>query len=30
MSKYLAFEDYVLKDRRLLLAALADLGYAEV
>ena len=30
MSKYLAFEDYVLKDRRLLLAALANLGYAEV
>jgi len=30
VSKYLAFEDYVLKDRRLLLAALADLGYAEV
>src|SRR3954466_10186561 len=30
MSKSLLFEDYVLKDRRLLLAALADLGYAEV
>ena len=30
MSKYLAFPDLVLKDRRLLLAALADLGYAEV
>ena len=30
MSKYLAFQDYVLKDRRLLLAALADLGYTEV
>jgi hypothetical protein len=30
VSKYLAFQDYVLKDRRLLLAALADLGYAEV
>jgi hypothetical protein len=30
VSKYLAFQDYVLKDRRLLLAALADLGYTEV
>jgi hypothetical protein len=30
MSKYLLFEDYVLKDRRLLLAALADLGYTQV
>lgn len=30
MSKYLVFDEYVLKDRRLLLAALADLGYAEV
>ncbi len=30
MSKYLAFHDCVLKDRRLLLAALADLGYTEV
>ena len=30
MSKYLAFQDCVLKDRRLLLAALADLGYSEV
>ena len=30
MSKYLAFQDCVLKDRRLLLAALADLGYTEV
>jgi hypothetical protein len=30
VSKYLAFQDYVLKDRRLLLAALADLGYSEV
>ena len=30
MSKYLVFQDYVLKDRRLLLAALADLGYTEV
>ena len=30
MSKYLAFQEYALKDRRLLLAALADLGYPEV
>ncbi len=30
MSKYLVFQEYVLKDRRLLLAALAALGYAEV
>ena len=30
MSKYLLFQDYALKDRRLLLAALADLGYAQV
>jgi hypothetical protein len=30
MSKYLVFQDYVLKDRRLLLAALADLGYTQV
>jgi hypothetical protein len=30
VSKYLAFQDCVLKDRRLLLAALADLGYTEV
>lgn len=30
MSKYLVFDDIVFKDRRLLLAALADLGYAEV
>jgi hypothetical protein len=30
VSKYLVFQDYVLKDRRLLLAALADLGYTEV
>ena len=30
MSKYLTFQDCVLKDRRLLLAALADLGYTEV
>lgn len=30
MSKYLVFRDFVLNDRRLLLAALADLGYTEV
>lgn len=30
MSKYLQFQDYALKDRRLLLAALADLGYTQV
>jgi hypothetical protein len=30
VSKYLAFHDCVLKDRRLLLAALADLGYTDV
>lgn len=30
MSKYLAFPELVLKDRRLLLAALADLGFGEV
>lgn len=30
MSKYLVFQDYVLKDRRLLLAALAELGYTAV
>src|SRR5438876_10120610 len=30
MSKYLVFPDIVFKDRRLLLAALADLGYGEV
>lgn len=30
MSKYLMFQDFVLKDRQLLLAALADLGYHEV
>lgn len=30
MSKYLEFTDVVLKDRTLLLAALADLGYPEV
>ena len=30
MSKYLVYQEIVFKDRRLLLAALADLGYAEV
>lgn len=30
MSKYLTFSDVLFKDRRLLLAALADLGYSEV
>src|SRR5688500_3905021 len=30
MSKYIAYPEIVLKDRRLLLAALAELGYAEV
>lgn len=30
MSKYLSFSDILFKDRRLLLAALADLGYANV
>jgi hypothetical protein len=30
VSKYLHFEAEIYKDRRLLLAALADLGYAEV
>lgn len=30
MSKYLTFNDVVFKDRRLLLAALADLGYTEI
>ena len=30
MSKYLAFPDVVFKDRRLLLAALADVGFADV
>ena len=30
MSKYLVFTEFVFKDRRLLLAALADLGYADV
>jgi hypothetical protein len=30
VSKYLAFPDVLFKDRRLLQAALADLGYSEV
>ena len=30
MSKYLAFSEILFKDRRLLLAALADLGYTEI
>lgn len=30
MSKYLTFPEVIFKDRRLLLAALADLGYTEV
>ena len=30
MSKYLQFSELVLKNRTLLLAALADLGYPEV
>ena len=30
MSKYLHFESEVFKDRRLLLSALADLGFTEV
>jgi hypothetical protein len=30
MSKYLLFADIVFKDRRLLLAALADLSYTDV
>ena len=30
MSKYCTFTDLLFKDRRLLLAALADLGYNEV
>ncbi len=30
MSKYLVYQEIVFKDRRLLLAALADLGYGEV
>src|SRR3954451_12177509 len=30
MSKYLTFPELVFKDRRLLLAALAEVGYAEV
>ena len=30
MSKYLSFPDVIFKDRRMLLAALADLGYTTV
>jgi hypothetical protein len=30
MSKYLVFEDFAFKDRRLLLAALTNLGYRDV
>ncbi len=30
MSKYLVFTDFAFKDRRLLLGALAGLGYADV
>lgn len=30
MSKYIVFQDFAFKDRRLLLAALADLGYTDV
>jgi hypothetical protein len=30
LSKYLVFSDVVFKDRRLLVGALSDLGYAEV
>lgn len=30
MSKYLTFPELLFKDRRLLLAALAELGYAEI
>ncbi|MGI8825590.1 MAG: DUF1257 domain-containing protein [Chloroflexota bacterium] len=30
MSKYLTFADIIFRDRRLLLAALAELGYEEV
>jgi hypothetical protein len=30
MSKYLCFNEVLFKDRRLLLAALADLGYTDV
>ena len=30
MSKYLVFNDVIFKDRRLLLAALAELGYRDV
>jgi hypothetical protein len=30
VSKYLVFQDFAFRDRRLLLAALAKLGYADV
>lgn len=30
MSKYLVYQDILFRDRKLLLAALADLGYGEV
>jgi len=30
VSKYLSFSDVIFKDRRLLLAALTDLGYSQV
>jgi len=30
LSKYLSFPEVIFKDRRLLLAALTDLGYADV
>ena len=30
MSKYLCYSEIVFKDRQLLLAALADLGYTDV
>lgn len=30
MSKYLTYSDVIFKDRRLLLAALTELGYAEI
>jgi len=30
MSKYLTFPDVIFKDQRLLLAALSDLGFADV
>ena len=30
MSKYIVFQDFAFKDRRLLRAALADIGYTDV